>query len=65
MSQFSLTTFNSSGKLVQLEYALAAVSKGKISLGIKASNGVVIATETKVPSPLVDPETQEKISFLR
>lgn len=64
MSQFSLTTFNSSGKLVQLEYALTAVSKGKISLGIKATNGVVIATETKVPSPLVDPETQEKISFL-
>ena len=50
MSQFSLTTFNSSGKLVQLEYALTAVAKGKISLGIKATNGVVIATETKVLS---------------
>lgn len=54
-SDFSLTTFSPSGKLVQIEYALKAVEGGKTSLGIKATNGVVIATEKKVPSPLVDP----------
>lgn len=33
---FSLTTFSPSGKLVQIEHALAAVSGGATSLGIKA-----------------------------
>jgi hypothetical protein len=45
---FSLTTFSPSGKLVQIEYALNAVAAGSTSLGIKATNGVVIATEKKV-----------------
>ncbi|KAI8450497.1 hypothetical protein BY996DRAFT_4587361 [Phakopsora pachyrhizi] len=41
---FSLTTFMPSGKLVQIEHALAAVAQGTSCLGIKAMNGVVIAT---------------------
>ncbi|XP_035830514.1 proteasome subunit alpha type-2-A isoform X3 [Helianthus annuus] len=57
---FSLTTFSPSGKLVQIEHALTAVGSGQTSLGIKASNGVVIATEKKLPSILVD-ETSEAI----
>ena len=36
------------GKLPQIENALAAVSKGETSLGFKAKNGVVIATEKKL-----------------
>jgi 20S proteasome alpha/beta subunit len=44
MADFSLTTFASKGKLPQIENALAAVAKGETSLGIKAKNGVVIAT---------------------
>jgi len=51
---FSLTTFSPSGKLVQIEHALTAVGSGQTSLGIKAANGVVIATEKKLPSNLVD-----------
>ncbi|CAL5335378.1 unnamed protein product [Camellia sinensis] len=43
-----------SGKLVQIEHALTAVGSGQTSLGIKAANGVVIATEKKLPSILVD-----------
>ncbi|MQL81395.1 hypothetical protein Taro_013871, partial [Colocasia esculenta] len=43
-----------SGKLVQIEYALMVVGSGQTSLGIKAANGVVIATEKKFPSILVD-----------
>jgi len=46
---FSLTTFSPSGKLVQIEYALQAVSAGATSIGIKAKNGIVIATEKKPP----------------
>jgi len=63
-ADFSLTTFSPSGKLVQIEYALTAVASGKTALGIKASNGVVIATEKKVPSVLVDVKSVEKINHL-
>jgi len=52
------------GKLVQIEYALAAVAAGITSLGISATDGVVIATEKKLPSVLVDESTVQKISIL-
>ena len=61
---FSLTTFSPRGKLVQIEYALNAVQAGATSLGISASDGVVIATEKKLPSALVDESTVQKISML-
>lgn len=58
---FSLTTFNKSGKLLQIEYALKRVSQGKMALGIKASNGVVIACDKKVSTTLVDADEYQKI----
>lgn len=61
---FSLTTFSPSGKLVQIEYALNAVSAGATSLGMVATDGVVIATEKKLPSQLVDETTVQKILAL-
>lgn len=61
---FSLTTFSPNGKLVQIEYALAAVAEQPPALGIKAKNGVVLATEKKVPSILVDDSTLKKIQHL-
>ncbi|CAN6684263.1 unnamed protein product [Malus baccata var. baccata] len=61
---FSLTTFSPSGKLVQIEHALTAVGSGQTSLGIKAANGVVIATEKKLPSILVDETSVQKIQLL-
>ncbi|VVA27244.1 PREDICTED: proteasome [Prunus dulcis] len=61
---FSLTTFSPSGKLVQIEHALTAVGSGQTSLGIKAANGVVIATEKKLPSILVDEASVKKIQSL-
>ncbi|GMP51792.1 hypothetical protein CsSME_00017884 [Camellia sinensis var. sinensis] len=61
---FSLTTFSPSGKLVQIEHALTAVGSGQTSLGIKAANGVVIATEKKLPSILVDEASVQKIQIL-
>lgn len=58
---YSLTTFSPSGKLLQIEHALAAVNKGgTMTLGIRATNGVVIASERKV-QPLVDKSTFHKI----
>mmetsp|Transcript_24196 Transcript_24196/g.44434 ORF Transcript_24196/g.44434 Transcript_24196/m.44434 type:complete len:236 (+) Transcript_24196:78-785(+) len=61
---FSLTTFSQQGKLLQIEYALNAASKGVPALGIKAKNGVVLATEKKAPSVLVDETTLRKIENL-
>ena len=49
---------------MQIEYALTAVAAGATSLGIKATNGVVLATEKKLRSTLVDETTVRKISML-
>jgi len=61
---FSLTTFNKTGKLMQIEYALARVQQGKMALGIRAKNGVVIATDKKVSSTLVDVDEYQKIQSI-
>lgn len=58
---FSLTTFSPSGKLVQIEYALAAVSGGAPSIGIKCAKGVVLATEKKHKSIMYDEHSIMKI----
>ncbi|KAI9822800.1 MAG: Proteasome subunit alpha type-2 [Thelocarpon impressellum] len=52
------------GKLVQIEYALNAVNQGVTSLGIKATNGIVLATEKKSSSPLIDPPSLSKVSLI-
>eukprot|EP00834_Sanchytrium_tribonematis_P000617 NODE_11_length_54881_cov_1.430718.p30 type:complete len:204 gc:universal NODE_11_length_54881_cov_1.430718:48567-49178(+) len=54
---FSLTTFAPSGKLLQIEHALQAVNQGATSIGIKAKDGVVIAT-CKKPHPLMLGDTK-------
>uniref|UniRef100_A0A7S0C5Z3 Proteasome subunit alpha type-2 n=2 Tax=Proboscia inermis TaxID=420281 RepID=A0A7S0C5Z3_9STRA len=58
---FSLTTFSRTGKLLQIEYALNAVANGRTSLGICAKDGVVIATDKKLASSLVDIEQVNKV----
>jgi len=58
---FSLTTFSPSGKLVQIEYALKAVDGGAPAVGIKATNGVVLATEKKFKSTLYDDTSLYKV----
>ena len=49
---------------MQIEHALATVAQGATSLGIKASNAVVIATEKRPPSPLVDDSALEKVALV-
>lgn len=61
---FSLTTFSRTGKLLQIEYALNAVANGRTCLGICATDGVVIATDKKMPSVLVDKEQVHKIEHI-
>ncbi|VDO33580.1 unnamed protein product [Onchocerca flexuosa] len=59
---FSLTTFSPSGKLMQIEYALNAVKNGQPSVGLRASDGVVLATENKISILYEDQPKVEKIS---
>ncbi len=59
--EFSLTTFNSKGKLKQIEYALKAVSNGQTSIGIRYKTGVVLAVEKNIKSILVDENSVKKI----
>jgi 20S proteasome alpha/beta subunit len=47
---YSLTVFSPSGKLVQIEHALARVSQGTTSLGIKGS--YITATSEVSPGQL-------------
>lgn len=69
---FSLTTFSPSGKLVQIEYALNAVNQGSISVGIRGkyfltvpvNDGVVLVTEKKGASPLIDDRHVEKVAMV-
>ncbi|KAJ1814502.1 Proteasome subunit alpha type-2 [Coemansia sp. RSA 2599] len=61
---FSLTTFAPNGKLLQIEHALAAVGNGSTSVGIKAANGVVIATEKKTGSSLIDISSLEHMAMV-
>jgi Proteasome subunit len=58
---YSLTTFSRTGKLLPIEYALNAVANGRTALGIAVSDGVVLATDKKLPSTLVDDANVHKI----
>jgi len=58
---FSLTTFSRNGRLLQIEYALTAVASGKLAIGIVANDGVVIATDKKVGSKLIDIDSVNKV----
>jgi len=46
------------------EYALNAVNQGVTSLGIKAANGIVLATEKKSSTPLIDASSSSKVSLI-
>lgn len=61
---FSLTTFNSKGKLKQIENALKAVSNGQTSIGVRYKNGVVLVSEKNLKNPLVDEDSIKKIQIV-
>lgn len=63
-AHYGLTTFSPSGKLVQIEYATKAADKGTSALGVKATDGIVIAAKKKTTSPLVDYSTIQKVFVL-
>jgi len=61
-TNYSLTTFSASGKLTQIDHAMAAVNKGQPTIGVKSNNGVVILSILPQLSPLAEPDSVERIS---
>lgn len=60
----SSALLTSSGKLVQIEYALNAVKQGVTTIGIKSDSGIVLATERKANSSLVKHECNSKVEMI-
>eukprot|EP00730_Choanoeca_flexa_P013125 TRINITY_DN4987_c0_g1_i1.p1 TRINITY_DN4987_c0_g1~~TRINITY_DN4987_c0_g1_i1.p1 ORF type:complete len:249 (+),score=75.40 TRINITY_DN4987_c0_g1_i1:214-960(+) len=56
-----VNTFSPEGRIFQVEYAIEAIKLGSTAIGIQTSNGVIIAVEKRITSPLMDPSSIEKI----
>lgn len=56
-----VNTFSPEGRLFQVEYAIEAIKLGSTAIGICTSDGVVLAVEKRITSPLMEPTTIEKI----
>lgn len=56
-----VNTFSPEGRLFQVEYAIEAIKLGSTALGITCQDGVVLAVERRVTSPLIEPSSIEKL----
>ncbi|KAG7099945.1 proteasome component pup2 [Marasmius oreades] len=56
-----VNTFSPEGRLFQVEYAIEAIKLGSTTLGIRTDQGVVLAVEKRVQSPLIESSSIEKI----
>lgn len=56
-----VNTFSPEGRLFQVEYAIEAIKLGSTAIGIQTAEGVVLAVEKRVTSPLIEPSSIEKI----
>jgi len=56
-----VNTFSPEGRLFQVEYAIEAIKLGSTSIGIQTSEGVVLAVEKRLTSPLLESNSVEKI----
>jgi len=56
-----VNTFSPEGRLFQVEYAIEAIKLGSTAIGIQTAEGVVLAVEKRITSPLMEPSSMEKI----
>ncbi|KDO25167.1 proteasome subunit alpha type-5-A [Saprolegnia parasitica CBS 223.65] len=56
-----VNTFSPEGRLFQVEYAIEAIKMGTTAVGIRTTEGVVLAVEKRITSPLLEPSSIEKI----
>ncbi|KIM32534.1 hypothetical protein M408DRAFT_327068 [Serendipita vermifera MAFF 305830] len=56
-----VNTFSPEGRLFQVEYAIEAIKLGSTTVGIRTPEGVILGVEKRVPSPLLESSSVEKI----
>lgn len=56
-----VNTFSPEGRLFQVEYAIEAIKLGSTTVGIRTPEGVILGVEKRVPSPLLESSSIEKI----
>ncbi|MFB6183622.1 MAG: archaeal proteasome endopeptidase complex subunit alpha [Haloarculaceae archaeon] len=56
-----ITIFSPDGRLYQVEYAREAVKRGTASIGVRTQDGVVLAVDKRIRSPLMERSSVEKI----
>ncbi|XP_037951632.1 proteasome subunit alpha type-5 [Teleopsis dalmanni] len=56
-----VNTFSPEGRLFQVEYAIEAIKLGSTAIGICTNEGIVLAAEKRITSPLMVPTSVEKI----
>jgi 20S proteasome subunit alpha 5 len=56
-----VNTFSPEGRIFQVEYAIEAIKLGSTAVGIQVPQGVVLAVEKRITSPLLDPSSIHKI----
>lgn len=56
-----VNTFSPEGRIFQIEYAIEAIKLGSTAIGIQTSQGVVLAVEKRLSSPLLEAHSIEKI----
>ncbi len=56
-----MNTFSPEGRIHQIEYAIKAIKLGSTAVGIKTPEGVILAAERRLPSPLMIASSLEKV----
>nr|CAB3265218.1 proteasome subunit alpha type-5-like [Phallusia mammillata] len=56
-----VNTFSPEGRIFQVEYAIEAIKLGSTAIGIQTSEGVVLAVEKRITSPLIVASSIQKI----
>ncbi len=55
------TTFSPDGRLFQVEYAIEAVKRGTTAIGIKTSEGCILAVQKRLHTSLIEKDRVKKI----
>ncbi len=56
-----ITIFSPDGRLYQVEYAREAVKRGTASIGVRTDEGVILAVDKRIRSPLLEGTSVEKL----